>query len=143
MRHLRAALVVTVAALAVPSAASAQIDSLSVSGGRLANGGASVVVTLTYQCQVGWNVAFGDVTVAQVSGKKLARGDGFFSNNFPGVPCTGGPETRDVTVDSFTSFAFKQGRATATSVNLSVFNPTTFGFVTQTAGPTEFRLRKH
>lgn len=144
MRYTRATLVagMATAALLAPSAALAQVDSLSVSGGRLGPEGATVVVDLTYQCDVSYNAAFGNVSVAQSTGHKLAQGSGFFFNDFPGQPCTGSPQTREVVVSTFTSFAFKQGRATATSFSLSVFNPATFDFVTETGGPVELRIRK-
>ena len=142
MRYLRAGIVAALAAatLAVPSSASAQIDSLSITDARLGPEGASVTVTLTYQCQPGWNVAFGSAEVAQSTGKRLNRGFGSFSNPFPGVPCTGTLQSREVVV-SATAFPFKQGRV-AVSATLTVFNPTTFSFVTATAGPQEFRVRK-
>jgi len=143
MRYLRAAVVAAIAtaALAVPSSALAQIDSLSVSDARLGPEGATVAVTLTVQCQPGWNIAFGDASVVQATGHKLAQGSGSFFNDFPGVPCTGAPQSRDVTVSSFTSFAFKQGKATATG-NLTVFNPSTFTLATESTGPQEIRIRK-
>jgi hypothetical protein len=83
------------------------------------------------------------VTVARSSSsRKLAQGSGSFFNSFPGVPCTGGPETRELVVTSFTSFAFKQGRASAPSVTFTVFNPQTGSLVTETAGPIALRIRK-
>jgi len=143
MRYLRAAIVsaIATAALAVPSSALAQIDSLSVSDARLGPEGATVVVTLTVQCQPGWNIAFGDVSVAQATGHKLAQGSGSFFNNFPGVPCTGAPQSQDVTASTFTSFAFKQGKATATG-NLSVFNASTGSLVTESTGAQPIRIQK-
>jgi hypothetical protein len=143
MRYLRATIVAAIAtaALAVPSSALAQIDSLSVSDARLGPEGSTVVVTLTVQCQAGWNIAFGDMNVAQATGHKLAQGAGSFFNDFPGVPCTGAPQSQDVTVSTFTSFAFKQGKATATGT-LTVFNPLTFSLVTDTTGPQPIRILK-
>jgi hypothetical protein len=142
MRYLRAGIVAAVVAatLAVPSFASAQIDSLSIVDARLGPEGASVVVTLTYQCQPGWNAAFGSVDVAQSTGKRLNRAFGLFSNPFPGVPCTGALQTLDVTVNA-SAFPFKQGRAAA-SATLTVFDPVTFTLVTEAAGPEELRIRK-
>jgi hypothetical protein len=143
MRYLRAVVLVAIATapVAVPSSALAQVDSLSVSDARLGPEGATVVVTLTVQCQPGWNIAFGDVSVAQSSGHKLAQGSGSFANAFPGVPCTGAPQSQDVTVSTSTSFAYKQGRATAIG-NLTVFNPSTSSFVTESTGPQPLRIQR-
>jgi hypothetical protein len=142
MRYLRAGIVValTSAALAVPSPALAQIESLSIGSVSLGPEGASATVTLDYQCEVGWNVAFGDVQLVQSTGNRLNRGFGSFFNDFPGVPCTGAPESRDVSVTAST-FPFKQGKASVT-VSFTVFNPTTFALVTETAGPQTVHLRK-
>jgi hypothetical protein len=143
MRKLRAVVVgaFAVAALAVPSSALAQLDSVSVSNVRLGPEGATVTATLTVQCQTGWNIAFGDVTVAQATGHKLAQGSGSFFNDFPGVPCTGAPQSQDISVQTFTSFAFKQGKAAA-SGSLTLFNPTTFSLPTFPIGPQEIRITK-
>jgi hypothetical protein len=68
MRHLRAAIVVGIAttALSLPSAALAQIDSLWVSDPRLGPEGGSVVVTMGYCCDVGFN-AFDPATFTLVT----------------------------------------------------------------------------
>ena len=109
MRLLRFALVVPIAlgALALMSSpASAKHRTTSVSTqlsiGQVQLGplGASVSVPLTFTCDPTLNVAFGDASVTQVSGHKLAQGSGFFENDFPGVPCTGASETVTVQVDS-------------------------------------------
>jgi hypothetical protein len=142
VRYLRAGVLaaLTGALLATAAPASAQIDSLSIGSVTLGPERASVTVTLTYQCQVGWNVAFGNVEVVQSTGNRLNRAFGSFFNDFPGVPCTGAVESRDVTVAAG-AFPFKQGKAAATAT-LNVFNPTTFVLVGETVGPVEVRIRK-
>jgi hypothetical protein len=92
---------------------------------------------MTVQCDPGWNFAFANSSVTQVSGHKLAQGAGSVVAPFPGVPC-GTPE--DVSVRDFSSFAFKQGNATA-SVDVFVFNPATFTLVSQTVTQ-NIRIRK-
>lgn len=139
MRHLRVSIVAAVAAASflVPATAVAQINSISVTGGQLVAQGASVALQVTVQCDPGYNLAFIDANVTQVSGHKLAQGQGFFGANYPGVPC--GTPT-NVTVNASGSVAFKNGNATAT-VNVTVFNPTTFSFASQTSTQT-IRLTK-
>lgn len=131
MRGLRTAVAAAVgaAALAVPAGAIAQISSISIGDGQLGPEGASVSVPVTVQCDPGWNLAFVGVSVAQSSGHKLAQGSGFFSENFPGVPCDS-PTTATVSVSDTSPFAFKQGGAAA-SAEVEVFDPTTFSFVVQ------------
>jgi hypothetical protein len=141
MRCFRAAIVAAVAvgAFVVPAGAAAQITSTSIGPAQLGPEGASVSLLVTVQCEAGWNLAFGSVTVAQSTGHKLAQGNGFFSENFPGVPCAS-PVTVPLTVTDTSSFAFKQGKAAATAT-LTVFNPTTFSLVTQTVSQ-EIRIVK-
>ena len=124
------------------SASSAQIaTSLSVGHTTITGKGLAATVVLDFECDPSLNVAFGDATVSQVSGHKVSSGTGFFVNNFPGVPCTGGAETVTVSVPTGTSFAFKHGHATV-SADLSVFDPVS-GILTQvTAGPETVRLGK-
>ena len=143
MRYLRSAIIagIVAAALLVPSSALAQIKSLSVSTGVLSPEGDSVTATLSFKCKVGWNVAFGDASVAQSHGNRLARGSGDFFNDFPGVPCTGGRETQGIVVNDTTRIPFKQGKATV-SADLTVFNPSTFRLVTESVGPTLVQFRK-
>jgi hypothetical protein len=127
MRLFRLALVVPIAlsALALmPSSASAQTQ-LSIGQPKLGPLGASVSVPLTFTCARSLNVAFGDVSVTQVSGHKLAQGSGFFVNDFPGVPCTGVSETLTVQVIAFGGFAFKKGNKALASADLTLFNPVT------------------
>jgi hypothetical protein len=141
MRYLRSAMVavISAAALVLPSSALAQITSVSVGNAQLGPEGASVSLPVTVQCEPDWNLAFADVSVAQATGHKLAQGSGFFSEPFPGVPCST-PVTLTITVSDFSSFAFKQGGAAATAT-VDVFNPATFGFSTQTVTQ-EIRIRK-
>lgn len=143
MRFLRAVSIAALAvgALVVPSSASAQIDSLSVSSPAQLTADRSMVVTLTYVCDPGWNVAFGDATVRQITGFKQAVGSGFLSNPFPGVPCTGTSQSSDIIATSFSSFAFKPGKATVTA-GLTVFNPTTFNFASDASDPVEIHVRR-
>jgi hypothetical protein len=145
MRHLRAAVVAAVvtAALSIPSAALAQIDSVSVGNGRLGPEGASVAVTMTYQCQPGFAPFSGGITLAQSTGFKLARGSGTFFNA-SGVSCTGSAQTQEVQVqvDASGVFAFKPGKATATTFSLTVIDPATFTFVTESGGPAPIRITR-
>ena len=108
----------------VSSPASASTPTqLSVSNATLGPLGASVSVTLTLTCDPSVNVAFGDASVTQVSGHKLAQGSGSFTNSFPGVPCTGAAETITVSVNAFGSFAFKNGKNAMASADVTVFDP--------------------
>jgi hypothetical protein len=143
VRHLRAAVVAAAltAALSIPSAALAQIDSVSVGEGRLGPEGASVAVTMTYQCQPGFAPFSGGVTLAQSTGFKLARGSGTFFNA-SGVLCTGSVQTQEVQVDASGVFAFKPGKATATTFSLTVLDPATFSFVTESGGPAPIRITR-
>lgn len=143
MRVVRAGIVAAVAAcvLVIPAAASAQVDQVSIGDPQLGPEGASVSVPLTIVCDVGYNIAFGDVSVAQSTGHKLALGFGSFSNDFPGVPCTGASQTVTATVTTATSFAFKQGKASG-SADVSVFNPVTGDLPTESVGPQAIRIRK-
>jgi hypothetical protein len=130
MRYFRLAFLGATVALAllVPATAVAQITSVSLTGGHLAAQGTSVSVQLTVQCDPGWNFAFADVSMTQVSGHKIAQGAGSIFEPFPGVPC-GTPA--NLTINDTSSFAFKQGDATA-NVTATVFNPSTFTLVQQT-----------
>jgi hypothetical protein len=127
MRGFRFALVVPIAlgALAVlssPASANTVPTHLSIGQVRLGPLGASVSVRLRFTCDPALNVAFGDASVTQVRGHKLgAQGAGSFTNNYPGVPCTGASETVTVPVSAF-GFAFKKGDAVA-GADLTVFDP--------------------
>ena len=127
MRFSRCALVVPIALFALalmPSPVSAQISTqLSIGQPQLGPLGVSVSVPLTFTCDPTLNVAFGDVSVSQVSGHKLAQGSGFFSNDFPGVPCTGASDTVTVQVSSIGGFAFKHGKHAIASADLTLFDP--------------------
>jgi hypothetical protein len=143
MRYLRSVLIAAVAvgALVVPSSASAQINSLAVSSPVHLTADRSVVVVLTFECDPGFIVASGDVTVRQVTGFKQAVGIGSFFDFFDGVPCTGALQTREVTASSFGSFALKPGKAVATT-NLTVFDPTTFTVDSESTALVEIRVRR-
>ncbi len=132
MRVFRFALVVpiTLGALALMSSpASAKhrttsvTSQLSIGQAQLGPLGASVSVPLTFTCDPTLNVAFGDASVTQVSGHKLAQGSGSFVNAFPGVPCTGTSETVTLQVNVFGAFAFKQGKKAIGSADLTLFDP--------------------
>jgi len=140
MRLLRACIAafVGLAILSVASPASAQIEGVSIDAAQVSREG-TLTVPVTSACDVGFNLAFVNVTVAQSSGHKLARGAGALINNYPGVPCTGNPETHMISVPSDTAFAFKQGKAEV-SASVTVFSPTTFFLGTSSVGPTEIRI---
>ena len=127
MRTFRFALVapIALAALALLSSpASASIPTqLLIGQVELGPLGASVSVTLTFTCDPTLNVAFGDASVTQVSGHKLAQGSGSFENNFPGVPCTGASETVTLQVNASGAFAFKPSTKAIASADLTVFDP--------------------
>jgi hypothetical protein len=130
MRLFRLALPVPIAlgALALlssPASASTTLMPTQLTIGQVQLGplGASVSVAVTFTCDPSLNVAFGDASVTQVSGHKLAQGTGFFQNNFPGVPCTGASETVIVNVNAAGSFAFKQGNKAIGSADLTLFDP--------------------
>ncbi len=78
---------------------------------------------LRFTCDPTLNVAFGDVSVVQVSGHKLAQGTGSFTNAFPGVPCTGVSEKVTVQVNASGAFAFRKGDKALASADLSLFDP--------------------
>jgi hypothetical protein len=144
MRLLRAAVfavLVTAGLVAAPTAASAQIDSVTIGTPRLGPEGGSVTVPVTTVCDQGFNVAFADVTLAQSTGHRLATGFGEAVNPFPGVPCTGAPQTLVVTVDADANIPFKQGKA-AVRATMFVFNPETFDLPSETVGPVATRIRK-
>jgi hypothetical protein len=103
--------------------ASAQISQLAIGAPTLGPPkGATISVPLNFTCDVGQNVAFGDVFMTQVSGHKLSQGAGNFENPPPGVPCTGAPESVTVSVVATGAFTFKSGTAVA-SADLTVFDP--------------------
>jgi hypothetical protein len=106
------------------SAATASVSTqLSIGQVQLGPLGASASVLLVFRCDPSLNVAFGDVSVTQESGHKLAQGVGSFFNNFPGVPCTGASESVNVQVPDSGGFAFKRGNKSIASVDLNLFDP--------------------
>jgi hypothetical protein len=130
MRLFRLALPVPIAlgALALlssPASAGTSLIPTQLTIGQVQLGplGASVSVAVTFTCDPSLNVAFGDASVTQVKGHKLARGSGNFVNNFPGVPCTGASETVTVNVDASGEFAFKQGKKALGSADLTLYDP--------------------
>jgi hypothetical protein len=139
MRYLRSVILAAIVSVGflIPATAGAQITSVSLSGGQLVAKGASVSFELTVQCDPAWNLAFVDASLTQVAGHKLAQGTGSIFENFPGVPC-GSPA--NLSINDSSSFAFKQGKATAT-VTVTVFNPATFSFAEQTVTQ-DVRIKK-
>ena len=127
--------------LFVAAPASAQVNQISVGTPTLGSKGITVNVPLTFVCDTDFNVAFGDVNVVQSSGHKLAQGTGSFVNDFPGVPCTGSPQSVTVSVPSTSSFAFKQGSAFA-NADVTVFDPVTLDLITEVAPLQSVRIRK-
>jgi hypothetical protein len=113
------------AIMSSPASAAISPISTQLSIGQVQLGplGASVAVPLVFTCDPSLNVAFGDASVAEVSGHKLAQGSGNFVNNFPGVPCTGASETVTVQVPASAGFAFKQGKKAIATVDLTLFDP--------------------
>ena len=145
MRVLRAVIVIVVALgglFVAASPASAQLDQVSLGQPTLGLEGATLLVPLTVVCDPDFNFAFASVSLAQSTGLKLAQGQGTFSTSFPGVPCTGAPQTYTVVVKDFSAFAFKQGKAAATVTQAAVFNPVTSEFDSVSVGPQQLRIRK-
>jgi hypothetical protein len=133
MRYLRTAMVsaITTGALVVPSVAVGQISSISIDQAQLGAQGASVTVSLTVECDSGWNLEFVNVNVAQKSGRFLAQG---FGSAFWGVPCVG-PGTIVIPVTNSSFVAFRKGSAVATA-NVTVQNEATFILSAKTASQT-------
>jgi hypothetical protein len=133
MRYLRTAIVsaITTGALVVPSVAVGQISSISIDQAQLGAQGASVTVSLTVQCDSGWNLEFVNVNVAQKSGRFLAQG---FGSAFWGVPCVG-PGTIVIPVTNSSFVAFRKGSAVVTA-NVAVQNEATFILSAKTASQT-------
>jgi hypothetical protein len=136
MRFFRLALVVPIALSALAlmaSPASARTGRtatavlvpthLSIGQAELGRFGISISVPLRFTCDPTLNVAFGDVSVTQVSGHKLAQGSGNFTNAFPGVPCTGAPEKITVQVNASGAFAFRKGEKALGNADLFLFDP--------------------
>ena len=115
------------ALMSSPASAATTAVSTQLSIGRVQLGplGASVSVLIVFTCDPTLNVAFGDASVTEVSGHKLAQGSGSFSNTYPGMPCTGAPETVNVRVNAFGALAFKHGTKATASVDLNLFDPVT------------------
>jgi hypothetical protein len=111
------------ALLSSPASARTIPTQLSIGQVQLGPLGAFVSVAVTFTCDPSLNVAFGDASVTQVKGHKLARGSGNFVNNFPGVPCTGASETVTVNADASGEFAFKQGKKALGSADLTLYDP--------------------
>jgi hypothetical protein len=150
MRVFRFALVVPVAVgalalLSSPASAKHRTTSvptqLSIGQVQLGPLGASVSVPLTFTCDPTLNVAFGDASVTQVSGHKLTLGTGSFINDFPGVPCTGVPETVTVQVNA-TGFAYKQGKKAIGHADLNLFDPVSGNLSTTSVTGQAVTIRK-
>jgi hypothetical protein len=133
MRYLRIVMVCAIAAGArvVPSVAAAQISSIAIDQAQLGAQGASVTVSLTVQCDSGWNLEFVNVNVAQKSGRFLAQGSG---SAFWGAPCVG-PGTIVIPVMNSSFVAFKKGSSVVTA-NVEVQNEATFILSSKSASQT-------
>jgi hypothetical protein len=86
--------------------------------------GGSVDLVMTFTCQRGWNIAFGDAHIAQSDDGRLAQGFGSFAKEFPGVPCTGRVQGAHLTVFDSSDWAFTTGTA-AVDADLFLFNENT------------------
>ncbi len=138
--RIRNLLVVSAGALAALSLTGCSpVQDPSFGNARLGLQGASVTIPLTVRCQAGWNIAFGDAYVAQADGDKLAQGAGSFSNDFPGVPCTTGPQTMTIAVFDSSPWVFDTGTAAARG-DLTVYNPTTGELVTSNIDPQAIKI---
>lgn len=124
----------------LPGCTLGPVKGLSVGDARLGLQGATLVVPVNVTCQRGWNIAFGDLSVAQSTDLKLAQGFGFFENDFPGVPCTGSVQTVTVNVFDNSPWAFRRGTAAATA-DVSVYNPTTGELITKVNEPQAIDIR--
>ena len=129
------AVVVLLAAGCTPN----PVSRASFGDARLGLQGASVRLPLRVQCQQGWNLAFGDVRVAQNNDGRLAQGFGFFENDFPGVPCTGSTQTISITVLNSSPWVFRRGEAAADGV-VTVFNEQQGQLVDKTIDPQEIDI---
>ncbi len=58
-----------------------------------------------------------------IGGRRLVQGAGSFSNDFPGVPCTGKSQKVTVQVIATGAYAFRQGKKAIGSADLNVFDP--------------------
>jgi hypothetical protein len=126
----RSAILAATATLALVGPATAGANtSISVSVGHLLAQGTEVPMQVEVQCDPGFDFAFVDANLTQVSGHKLAQGSGaFFSTDNPGTPCASSPISTTFTVTATGAFAFKEGDATA-SFDVVLFDPTTDSFV--------------
>lgn len=118
--------------MASPASAAPISTQFSIGQVQLGPLGASVSVQLVFTCDPSLNVAYGDATVIQASGHKLAQGTGTFENNFPGVPCTGASETVTVQVPASGGFAFKVGKNAIANADLNLFDPVSNNISTTT-----------
>ena len=112
MRHARLGLVLTAAAagLIVPSSASAQVDSVSVSDATLETPNL-LSVRIEVTCDPGWGfVASG--TVTQERGKRQTSGDSIPPHPEGVSQCTGSPRTVGLIIGMFVSGPWKPGKAT-------------------------------
>jgi len=143
MRVLRPAGLIALAAifLFIPACSLGPIQQVSIGTARLGPEGATVDTSIKVKCQTGYNVAFGDVFIAQSSGSRLARGFGGFTNDFPGIPCTGRAQTFAVTVFNDSPWVFRRGSASADAF-LTVYNPVTGELISEGTGPEEITIRR-
>jgi hypothetical protein len=127
--YFRSAILAATATLAlvVPATAGAN-TSISVSIGHLLAQGTEVPMQVDVTCDPGFDFAFVEASLTQVSGHKLAQGSGaFFSPGNPGTPCASSPISTTFTIGANGAFTFKEGDATA-SFDVVLVDPTTDNF---------------
>ncbi len=127
--------------LLVAGCAVGPIRRISIGDGRLGLQGASVTLPVIVECDEDWNLAFASVNVVQANGPRLAQGSGGFFNEFPGVPCTGRPQTLTVTVDNTSPWVFRRGTA-AVSAEITVYQPGPGDLTSRSVEPQEIRIRR-
>lgn len=97
------------ATLLLAVAASAAISRLDLgSEAQLGPEGASVMIPVTFQCDVSDGLICIDAQVTQTRGNRIANGSGSAQ-----ASCTFGPQTVLIEVQSFTGVPYRQGRAVA------------------------------
>ena len=119
--------------------APAPVTDITYGNPRLGLEGASVQLLVTFKCQPGLNVAFGDALVSQSHDGKLAQGFGSFSKSFPGVPCTGGTQGGRITVFNDSPWSFREGSA-AVAGDVVLFNPDTGDLPTVSVDPQAIKI---
>jgi hypothetical protein len=141
MRHARLGLVLSAVAvgLIVPSSASAQVDSVSVSDATLETPNL-LTLRIEVTCDAGWGfVASG--TVTQERGKREASGESIPPHPEGVSRCTGSPQTVGLIIGSFVSGQWKLGKATL-SGTVTAFRFFSTEIVPFSFGPEVFQIKK-